>query len=55
MSNAINIGSISLEASAFMDTYSTEPKKIWLTLFDHLDDDLYDGDLTYSDEEMPRI
>jgi hypothetical protein len=27
----------------------------WLTLFDHTDDDVYDGDFTYDDEEIPRI
>lgn len=38
-----------------MDNYAQEPKRIWLTLFDHLDDDLYDGDFTYDDGEIPRI
>ena len=27
----------------------------WITLFDHPDDDIYDGVLTESDEEVPRI
>lgn len=27
----------------------------WITLFDHPDDDIYDGILTESDEEVPRV
>lgn len=27
----------------------------WITLFDHPDDDLYDGDLGDDDEEVPRV
>lgn len=38
-----------------MDNYSSESKRIWVTLFDHLDDDMYDGDFTYDDPEIPRI
>ena len=50
-----HIGSISIESGLFLDTYSTEAKQIWITLFDHLDDDLYDGDFSYDDTEAPRI
>jgi chromosome segregation ATPase len=35
--------------------YAQEAKTIWLTLFDHLDDDLYDGDFSYDDADLPRI
>jgi chromosome segregation ATPase len=35
--------------------YALEAKTIWLTLFDHLDDDLYDGDFSYDDADLPRI
>lgn len=38
-----------------MDIYAAETKNIWLTLFDHLDDDLYDGDFSYDDSDIPRI
>lgn len=27
----------------------------WITLFDHIDDDEYDGDLCENDEEYPRV
>jgi Tfp pilus assembly protein PilN len=46
---------VSIEAGLFLDSYSAEAKRIWITLFDHLDDDMYDGDLTYDDSEIPRI
>jgi chromosome segregation ATPase len=55
MANIHNIGSISIESGLFLDTYSTEAKQIWVTLFDHQDDDLYDGDFTYPDSEPPRV
>ena len=29
--------------------------KQWITLFDHLDDDEYDGDFGDNDEETPRV
>lgn len=38
-----------------MDNFDDEPRQIWVTLFDHLDDDLYDGDFTYNDTEVPRL
>jgi hypothetical protein len=27
----------------------------WITIFDHIDDDEYDGDLCENDEEYPRV
>lgn len=38
-----------------MENYAPEAKKIWITLFDYSDDDLYDGDFSYDDTEIPRI
>lgn len=38
-----------------MENYGPEGKRIWVTLFDHLDDDMYDGDFSYHDNEIPRI
>lgn len=29
--------------------------KQWITLFDHIDDDEYDGDFCENDEEAPRV
>lgn len=29
--------------------------KQWITLFDHFDDDEYDGDFGENDEETPRV
>lgn len=39
----------------FLENYDTDTKQLWITLFDHLDDDMYDGDFTYDDAEVPRI
>ena len=39
----------------FLENYDSEAKRLWITLFDHLDDDTYDGDFTYDDAEVPRI
>lgn len=38
-----------------MDNQDQEPRKVWVTLFDDIEDDLYDGDFTYDDAERPRI
>ena len=51
---SLKIGSISIPQDLF---FACGPSRHlqWLTLFDHLEDDEYDGDLTEEDEEMPRI
>lgn len=46
---------MSIEAGMFLDNYQADAKQLWITLFDHLDDDMYDGDFTYDDPEVPRI
>lgn len=55
IANGLCLGSVSIEAGHFMDNYSADAKQIWVTLFDHQDDDMYDGDFTYDDAEIPRI
>lgn len=53
--NFENVGSVSIDAGLFMENAAAEPRQLWLTLFDHLDDDLYDGDFSYDDAEIPRV
>lgn len=50
-----NLGSVSIEAGLFLENYDSEGNRLWITLFDHLDDDMYDGDFTYDDPDVPRI
>jgi chromosome segregation ATPase len=49
------IGSISFLASTFHTNAVKKTKECWVTLFDHQDDDLYDGDFAENDSELPRI
>lgn len=49
------IGSISFDSSVFINYAEKQTREIWVTLFDHEDDDLYDGVLAEDDEEAPRI
>ena len=55
LSDQTRIGSISFKASTLNDNSGDEIKEVWVTLFDHEDDDEYDGDLTEDDLEVPRI
>lgn len=48
------IGSISIPQSVFFNGVDGKYKQ-WITLFDHIDDDEYDGEMGENDEETPRI
>jgi len=50
----VRVGSVTVPAESFAargESFS----KIWITLFDHPEDDEYDGDLVEQDEEQPRL
>ncbi|CAI2384350.1 unnamed protein product [Moneuplotes crassus] len=49
------IGSISFTSETFHECAQKETKEIWATLFDHEDDDLYDGNFDEDDDENPKI
>lgn len=49
------IGSVSFLASTFHSYAAKKTKEYWITLFDHQDDDLYDGNFAENDTELPRI
>ena len=48
-------GSISFEKGLLFEAAKKKKQQFWITLFDQLDDDLYDGDFTEDDPEMPKI
>ena len=48
------IGSISIPQDLFFSSGVSKHVQ-WITLFDHIEDDEYDGDFTEEDEDMPRI
>jgi hypothetical protein len=50
----LKVGSISLPQELFLSCGECVYKQ-WITLFDHLDDDDYDGDFGDNDEEAPRV
>lgn len=50
----IKIGSISLPQEIFYMAGESKHRQ-WVTLFDHIDDDEYDGEMGENDEERPRI
>ena len=50
----IRVGSVSIPQQLFLSCGETRYKQ-WITLFDHADDDEYDGDFGENDEEAPRI
>lgn len=52
--DSVKVGSISIPQDLFVNSGDSKHVQ-WITLFDHLDDDEYDGDFTESDEEMPRV
>ena len=49
------LGSVSLPARLFLEGPPNRTYKHWVTIFDHLDDDEFDGELGENDEECPRI
>ena len=50
----LKVGSVSIPHEVFLSCGESRYKQ-WITLFDHLDDDEYDGDLGENDEEVPRV
>lgn len=50
----INIGSISIPQYIILNGGLTSHTQ-WITLFEHLDDDEYDGQMGIHDDEEPRI
>ena len=50
--DSIKLGSISISQELFVSSGDSKHVQ-WITLFDHLDDDEYDGDFTECDEELP--
>jgi hypothetical protein len=52
--NEVKVGSVSIPQELFMQYGDTKFRQ-WITLFDHIDDDEYDGDLCENDEEPPRV
>ncbi|CAI2384031.1 unnamed protein product [Moneuplotes crassus] len=53
--NEATLGSISFASESFYKNATKSTKEIWVTLFDHEDDDLYDGNFKQDDTEKPRI
>lgn len=52
------VGTISLNVEYFRNITMTQPTEVftqWITLFDDVDDDEFDGDLGEDDEELPMI
>jgi len=50
----VKVGSVRIPQELFMQYGDTKFRQ-WITLFDHIDDDEYDGDLCENDEEPPRV
>ena len=48
------LGSISIPINLFFEIEKMKTYSHWITLFDYIEDDEYDGDLGYDDEEKPR-
>lgn len=54
----LKVGSISISQETFFNAHAFDPNgryKQWITLFDHLDDDEYDGEMGENDDEHPRV
>eukprot|EP00347_Sterkiella_histriomuscorum_P003031 403365858 len=50
----VKIGSISIPQEIFYMAGESKHRQ-WITLFDHLDDDEYDGEMGENDDEQPRV
>lgn len=55
LSDDTQLGSVSFEPSNFINNADKSTKEVWVTLFDHIDDDLYDGNFSEDDPDLPRI
>lgn len=52
--NEKKLGSVSIPVDSFLAVNKNKTYSHWVTLFDFLEDDTYDGDLGVDDEEKPR-
>jgi hypothetical protein len=52
--NEKKLGSLSIPMELFFSIDKKKTYSHWVTLFDYLEDDIYDGDLGADDEERPR-
>ena len=50
----VKIGSVSIPQDLFLSCGEMRYKQ-WITLFDHEEDDEYDGDFGDNDDETPRV
>jgi hypothetical protein len=50
-----NIGSITIPIALFLSVKPNKKITKWVTLFDTINDDMYDGDFTEDDNEQPMI
>ena len=50
----VKVGSISIPQEIILSAGESRHKQ-WVTLFDHQDDDEYDGDMGENDDEAPRV
>ena len=49
------VGSVSIARSILLEGNLGESYKMWITLFDDINDDEYDGAMGISDDESPRV
>jgi len=49
------LGSVSMNVQEYFIQMPNLIQSQWITLFDDIDDDMYDGTLGDDDEELPRI
>ena len=50
----VKVGSISIPQDIFYMAGESKHQQ-WITLFDHIDDDEYDGEMGENDDEQPRV
>jgi hypothetical protein len=48
------VGSVSIPQEIMMSAGESRHKQ-YITLFDHIDDDEYDGEMGENDDEFPRV
>ena len=51
----LNLGSLSIPVHNFLELSINEKYEQWFTLFDYLEDDIFDGTLGENDSESPMI
>lgn len=55
LDNKTKFGSVSFTSDLLHEFAKRNTQQVWATLFDHEDDDLYDGDFQIDDTEKPKI